>query len=223
MDINRFIELYWNYYLQLENEVFATEPFCAIDKINDTAYSTKYLQLILSVCGEIDTICKQLCKSFSPDFNIDQVGINDYRDILMQHRPQIADEVLTIEQHAYRDIQPWQAWKHHHNPHWWDVYNKVKHHRDEMWNGKAAFKHANQKAAIESLCALYILIEYLGVQYFVMNTRKKNVLEMLSVKSERITMGHWYRFYTSFMGVHFFETAPCKAYFNCRSAEDGTT
>ena len=105
MDINRFIELYWNYYLQLENEFFATEPFCAIDKINDNAYSTKYLQLILSVCGEIDTICKQLCKSFSPDFNIDQVGINDYRDILMQHRPRIADEVLAIEQHAYRDIR----------------------------------------------------------------------------------------------------------------------
>lgn len=223
MNINKFIEIYWNYYLQLENDFFAIEPYCAIDKINDRAYSMKYLQLILSLCGEIDTVCKQLCKVFSPTIDMDNVGIDDYRAILMECRPQIADEVLTISQHTYRDVQPWKAWKHQHNPSWWDTYNRVKHHRDELWNGKTTFKYANQKTTIESLCALYILIEYLAVQYFALDTQKKNAREMLFVKSNQIVMKNWHTFYTFTMGHYFFETEPCKKYFNSRSTEDGTT
>ena len=221
MDINKFIEIYWNYYSQLENDFFALEPFCAIDKINDKTFSTKYLQLILSCCGEIDTICKKMCRVFSPAIDIDSTGIDDYKSVLMEHCPQIADEVVTIAQHTYRDIQPWQPWKYQKNPHWWDTYNKIKHHRDELWNEKEAFKHANQKTAIESLCALYVVLEYWAVQNYVIDSDKKNPTEMLNIKSARILMKNWYSFYTSFMGNYFFAADSCKEYFGQRESAEG--
>ena len=96
MDINKFIEIYWNYYRQLEGDFFSLEPFCAIDKVNDNAFSTKYLHLILSICGEIDTICKRMCSCIDPDMDMDTCGINEYKNIMMTHYPKIADERFGI-------------------------------------------------------------------------------------------------------------------------------
>ena len=44
-----FKNIYWNYYLQIENDFFATTPYCAIDESNNNSFSVKYLQLHLSI------------------------------------------------------------------------------------------------------------------------------------------------------------------------------
>lgn len=145
MTENEFYEIYWNYYLQLENDFFDLEPFCSLDKINNSSFSIKYLQLTLSICGEIDTICKRLCYCLDDTIDVDKVGIDDYRTILMKHYPQIAEEIVSIERHDYRKITPFQKWAHGYIPDWWDAYNHMKHHRDEEWSGKKSYKHATQK------------------------------------------------------------------------------
>ena len=53
VDVLEFRKLYWNYYLQLESDFFSYSPYCEIDTANDKAFSIKYLQLLLSVCGEL--------------------------------------------------------------------------------------------------------------------------------------------------------------------------
>lgn len=213
MDINKFLEIYWNYYYQLESDFFALEPYCAIDKVNDNAFSTKYLHLILSICGEIDTICKRMCSCLDSDMDMNTCGINEYKNVLMEHYPKIAGEKVIIRQHIYREVKPWQAWTHKNTPHWWSLYNKVKHHRDEVWNGKEAYKYANQKTTIEALCALYIVLEYWAVYNYVLNNQDKNTHKMLQVQSKHLAIVDWNCFYSHFMGNYFFESEKCRAYF----------
>lgn len=215
MNINKFQEIYWNYYLQLENEFFSLETFCAIDKENNNSYSTKYLQLMLSICGEIDTICKRLCKCIDETLDIDTTGINDYRKILTEAYPKLYNEKVAIKHHTYNQVQPFKAWKTQHNPGWWSVYNKIKHHRDEVWNNKEAYKHANQKNVVSSLCALYIILEYWAVYTYVLNTEedKEYSKEMLVLKSKHLDLEDWHNFYSYFMGNNFFQINVCKDYF----------
>lgn len=214
MEINEFIEVYWNYYCQVESDFFALESFCAIDKLNDHSYSIKYLQLIQSICGEIDTICKRLCSCLDESLDINTCGINDYKNILMTYYPQIAKEKVIINRSLYREIKPWQSWEHKNTPHWWSAYNKVKHHRDEIWNGKEAYKHANQKTTIEALSALYIVIQYWAAYNFVLNNTNKNSSGMLMFNSKHLSIISWTKYYSFFMGNHFFEAEKFRLQFS---------
>lgn len=224
MDISNFLELYWNYYLQLEEDFFALEPFCTIDELNDNTFSVKYLQLILSICGEIDTICKRFCSCLDPSINSKYSTINDYRSIILKYFPQITKEIVNINQHIYYDVQPWQSWANLRNPDWWNTYNQIKHHRDEIWKGKETYKHANQKATIEALCALYIVLEYWAVYNFVLNNNNNNSPEMIQIWSRRICLKNWHGFYRYFMGMQFFETKDCRTYFKIEDkSTDGDT
>ena len=223
MEINKFRELYWNYHLQIEGDFFNLEPYCAIDLTNDKAFSTKYLQLLLSTCGEIDTICKRICCCLDPNLEMDKANINDYKNILMNHDPMIAQEVVKINHHIYREIKPLQSWEHKQTPHWWSTYNKVKHHRDEVWNGKEAYKYANQKTAIEALAALYIVLEYWAAYNFVLNNEQKNAYFMLQVESQHLSMVNWNTFYTSFMGNYFFEAEKCRQFLSPEKEKEGAS
>lgn len=212
MELSKFLEIYWNYYTQLETDFFALEPFCAIDKENENTFSTNYLKLILSICGEIDTICKRMCIHLDPDLKKDTCGINDYKAVLMAHYSKIADEKVIIQRHDFREIQPWKAWAHKHTPHWWSTYNKVKHHRDEVWNNKEAYKYANQKTTIEALCALYIILEYWAAYNYVLTNQHVNSYEMVQIRSRRLSIIEWENFYETFMSLDFFESEKCRTY-----------
>lgn len=207
MDVLEFRNLYWNYYIQLENDFFSYSPYCEIDQCNDNAFSVKYLQLLLSVCGEIDSICKTFCKILDDSLNLDTAGIYDYIPILCKHYPTFATETVRILNYKYRNLQPWQSIGRGHAPNWWQRYNAIKHHRDQMSNKKENYKYANQKNTIEALCALYILVEYWASKNFVIS--KKEAFErsgnnpnehiMYRLKSNRLDMINW-TFYETFMG-----------------------
>ena len=69
----------------MENDFFSYSPYCEIDQINDKAFSIKYLQLLLSICGEIDSICKTFCKVLDESLDEDHAGILDYMPILAKN------------------------------------------------------------------------------------------------------------------------------------------
>ena len=53
---------YFNYYLELERDFFATEPYLTIDEDNYNAFSIQYNRIYQSICSEIDCLLKELCK-----------------------------------------------------------------------------------------------------------------------------------------------------------------
>lgn len=199
MDILTFRHTYWNYYVQMEVDFFSYSPYCEIDHCNDNAFSVKYLQSLLSVCGEIDTICKRICKQLDNNLDMDSCGIDDYISILNQNYPSFAKETVVILGYKYGEIKPWKSIEQGYSPDWWQVYNNVKHHRDDMRNGKENYKYANQKTVLRALCALYVLIEYWAAKNFVTDKTDKMNNIMQSLKSTRLNMGKW-NFYFSFMG-----------------------
>lgn len=203
MDVLEFRKLYWNYYLQLESDFFSYSPYCEIDTANDNAFSIKYLQLLLSVCGEIDSICKTFCKTQDDHFNSEKAGMSDYIPVLLQSYPTFAGETVRVLGYHYREMQPWKSIATGYIPNWWSRYNAVKHHRDEKEN----YKHANQKNAIEALSALYILIEYWAAKNFLPDkdtaikqlNADPNEHTMSSLTSHHLNLVNW-TFYESFMG-----------------------
>lgn len=199
MDVLEFRNTYWNYYLQLENDFFSYSPYCEIDPCNDNAFSVKYLQLILSVCSEIDSICKTLCKILDENLNLDTAGMYDYMPILNKNYPTLATEKVKILNYKYRDIMPWKSIARGHIPNWWQCYNEIKHHRDERRNGKENYKYANQKNTLEALCALYILVEYWAARNFATDQAEERDHTLQRLKSTKLELVNW-NFYLSFMG-----------------------
>lgn len=200
MDILTFRNTYWNYYIQMENDFFSFSPYCEIDQYNDKAFSVKYLQLLLSICGEIDTIGKTFCKTLDNSLNLDSCGITDYISILNQQYSTFANETVVLMNYRYRELYPWKSIEKGHIPNWWQSYNAIKHHRDQVKNNKENYKYANQKTTIEALCALYILIQYWAAKNFVRRTEKKtNDHTMTRLKSSRLALKKW-DFYATFMG-----------------------
>ena len=222
MVFTEFYVTYWNYYAQLEADFFVTEPYCAIDSVNNNAYSNKYLQLILSICGEIDTICKRFCKAIDGSLNTEKSGIDEYRAILTKTYPSLAKEAVIIQDRIYKDIKPWTAWSKNHNPHWWDTYNRLKHRRDEDVDGKTAFTKANQKTVLEALSALYIVLEYWAAHNFAIYNEQEGSYEMLRMTSSRLLLKQWELCYTGFMGQHFFETKPLREHLGISAESEAT-
>ena len=80
MEYIPFRNTYWNYYTQIERDFFSYAPYCEIDEQSTNAFSTRYLQLLLSICGEIDSIFKTFCKVLKPDLDTNTCGMTEYID-----------------------------------------------------------------------------------------------------------------------------------------------
>lgn len=195
LDVLEFRNTYWNYYVQLENDFFSYSPYCEIDTANDNAFSVKYLQLLLSVCGEIDSICKTFCKMLDENLDLDTAGILQYIPILCTNYPTFADETVQVLGYRYRELCPWKSITKGYVPNWWSRYNAIKHHRDQKEN----YKYANQKNTMEALCALYILIEYWAAWNFATDKAKEHDRTLQRLKSTKLKLVKW-NFYLTFMG-----------------------
>ena len=200
MEYIPFRNTYWNYYTQIERDFFSYAPYCEIDEQNTNAFSTRYLQLLLSICGEIDSIFKTFCKALKPDLDTNTCGMTEYIDIITDKYPTFALETVAVVGYQYKEICPWRSIHHNkHIPNWWSKYNKVKHHRDEIENGKENYKNATQGNVIEALSALYVLIEYWAAFNLVIDDNEEKNTSMPCLKSEQFRLTKW-NFYWSFFG-----------------------
>ena len=213
MNLIDFVNKYWNYYMQLENDFFSFEAYCSIDNDNDDSFSTRYLQLFLSICGEIDTICKTFCKKLDNSLNTNNCRITDYIKILNANYTTFAEEKIKLNNYKYLSFKPWENLKSNSSPDWWKDYNLVKHHRDELTDGKENYKLANQKNTIQALCALYILIEYWISDIFIHDPTYSNII-MPKLKSKKFTLENWDDFYPFFAGNTRFDKEKFSKYIN---------
>lgn len=199
MDWLLYKNTYWNYFEQLEKDFFDTSIYCEIDDCNKSSYSIKYLQALLSICGEIDTIFKTFCKKLDLSLDIDTCGIDDYIRVIKQSYPTFAMEKVVLVGYKYSELVPWKSIDKNFPPNFWKIYNKVKHHRDSASNGKENYKYANQKTVLEALSALYVLEQYWVAYNFIDEGIKENTI-IPRFKSKKLSLTNW-KFYSTYFNV----------------------
>lgn len=184
-NLDAFIDSYWNYFLELENEFANTQKYVAFDMCNKGTYSIEYLKLYQAVCSEIDVLGKEILLHFEPSFKTDGMvtiihwgyGITKYmHDSLdatvmfagkIELRPWVkfGYERYTKKNKNKKDSICYKLEKDCEKPKWWKDYNQVKHARtsnDEA--GHANYQRANFGNLVQAFAALYILeVFYAGV------------------------------------------------------------
>ena len=154
MDRNEFNSKIWNYYLVLERDFFSVEKYVSVSKDNFTTYSNEFAKQLMTICAEIDVVCKAACSHNG--INNAQC-ITDYANTLLTRWTDFTTASVTLVNDSLFLIEPWKGWSVTNKPDWWNAYIDIKHHRIE---GNNIIK-ANMGNVIQSLAALHILGTYL--------------------------------------------------------------
>lgn len=174
ISIQSFIRGYWNYFLELEDQLISTKRYVDFDKSNNKTFSIEYLKLLQATCSEIDVVAKILAEWFEPSFkSINNKNIQKW-GFVIQHHIQNIDTFAVRFNNDY-EIMPWRNWKYEkyqdsknctryrlvsgcETPCWWIAYNKVKHERTSAYgNSQINYVRANLENLIAAMAALYIL------------------------------------------------------------------
>lgn len=161
---------YWNYYLELENDMLNIRKYVDFSNSNNNTYSLEFLKLILSVCSEIDVFGKVLASLLEPSIDFYNHGSIKKWWYTVQNwyeNAEIKEAVLLNSQ----KFEPWNNYFYDINQNgnyelrsgsssrtWWNDYNSVKHERSKFINNSPVnFTKANLKNVGNAFAALYIL------------------------------------------------------------------
>lgn len=166
------IQYYWKYYLSIEKQIIELERFIEFDlQINGNTYSAKLLELLQSICNEIDTVGKVLARIYDPTFHSEAfTSIKRWWHIVQCNNSQILNEPVVFRKET---LLPWKGFhvtrKNNQYcidssspgaciPIWWDSHNDVKHRRTDCdENGRLFYTHASLSNVINAMAGLYIL------------------------------------------------------------------
>lgn len=140
-------------------------------QINGNTYSAKLLELLQSICSEIDTVGKILSCIYDSSFHPTKyTSFKRWWLILKNNNNQIQQEPIAFRKET---LFPWKdvyakgksngncintSIPKEHIPIWWDSYNNVKHRRtDSDENGCLYYTRANLSNVINALAGLFIL------------------------------------------------------------------
>ena len=180
-----FINNYWHYYQELENEFLQVRKYVEFSENNFNTYSIELLKLYQAACSEIDVVGKILAAEVNKDYKAEDKSsiykwwfeIQD-RCVLVEGEKNYAlieNEVKLLDMIC---IKPWASFKvekyfdkrnniryrcleKYKTPTWWSDYNKVKHQRISLSKDdklKINYTKANLKNTAYSFSALYILL-----------------------------------------------------------------
>lgn len=172
--ISQFIKSYWNYYLELEDQLIQTKRFVDFDISNYKTFSIEYLKLLQATCSEIDVVAKIIAEKLDPTFlNLKSKNIQKWGFVIQKHFKEIQSKEVSFLNDLH--ITPWKNWayeqymdKNGHvryklasgaeTPHWWTAYNKVKHERTSYYQKeKINYHRANLENLISAMSALFVL------------------------------------------------------------------
>ena len=171
-----FLKSYWEYYLELEEQLLETKRFVAFDKTNKRSFSIEYLKLYQAVCSEIDVVGKEIAVSINPGFKINnrtnvkkwgyevkqKFKLKDYI-ILFNEREQLQPfinweyEKYTVQTKKGEKRQELRIKGSKESIIWWRNYNNIKHRRIGLVEGTNNFQLANQQNLILAFSALFLL------------------------------------------------------------------
>ena len=131
---------YWNYYIELENELLDISKYIPIDKLNKNTFSFKYMKLIFSYKN--------------------QPNMNDYKIFMRDNFQNFSSEIILCNR--LNELKPFENWDLNDSSSlWWKDYNDIKHYRTKKENGIENFKKSTQLNTLYALSALYQLETYL--------------------------------------------------------------
>lgn len=191
----------FNFYKNLENELFETERFVTLEQSNFKTYSIEYAKLLISICSEIDMVLKMICRQINPEEQCSK--INHYYRLLNKTFKYFTSEEVEVIYKRIK-IRPWENWNESRVPKWWGDNNRLKHQRTDCdENGIPYYSRANLENVINALTALYISELYL----FYINepdikpdgSKNKESRVLNSCKSNMLYMVSWHGCYTFFM------------------------
>ena len=165
-----FIRDYWNYYLELENEVISTKKYVEFSSDNYNVYSVEYLKLFQTICSEFETVGKLIAIKNNPNIMIkNNTNIYIWGYEIQKYFHGIESKSVCLNGPCY-EIVPFANWKYKINDKgnivladgaknlpWWKDHNDVKHGRMLSDSQSLNYKKANLKNVIYSLCALFVL------------------------------------------------------------------
>ena len=140
-----FLEGYWKQYLLLEEKTLDLEPYIFFSEKNLAVYSYEIMNLLFSVCSELDSFFKVVCNDKSDNIfeYIKSIKAKEIYNDIFEEKVDIVGKGFSITPFVHkRRIQ------------WWKQYNLLKHNRLKC------FKNANLKNLLNALAALYILEIY---------------------------------------------------------------
>ncbi|WP_417451887.1 hypothetical protein [Kordiimonas sp.] len=143
---------HWNYFLMLENDLIQIARYVEFHADNFNTYSLELSRLLVSACGEVDAIMKQICEPLVDNFP-NNPNIECYRKIVSEKLPSFASREVSIRRFGL-SLTPWENWKgdNPRTPCWWKGHTGIKHSRHED------FKAGNLKNVLNAMGALYIAL-----------------------------------------------------------------
>ena len=179
----RFIDEYWSYYLQIENDVIDTFSYVEPDIRNFSTFSRKYKDLLSAIGSEVDVVGKSIAELVDTnDKKLADAHIAHWGFVVERFFPRISSAAVSMRGNI--QLVPWKNWsneiakdKNKHtiyrlqsassNPEWWKAYNKTKHRRRSLANPEDSnYERANLKNVISGLAGLFtletILAEVIG-------------------------------------------------------------
>jgi phage-related protein len=79
-------QIYWNYFLAIENDLEKISRYIEISERNFCTYSVELLRTYLACCSEVDNILKQICyKSIKGQVNY-SVMPQKYKPSVLSHK-----------------------------------------------------------------------------------------------------------------------------------------
>lgn len=170
----KFIRSYWNYFIDLEEQLISTKRYVDFDKTNDNTFSIEYLKLLQATCSEIDVVAKIIAEYYDSSFAVaENKSIQKWGFVLQNTFKDLNN--LSVQFNNDYDIVPWNNWQYEKyidkkqktryklkgdckTPYWWTAYNKVKHERTSNYgSGQTNYMRANLHNLVSAMAALFLL------------------------------------------------------------------
>lgn len=199
MDAEKFEKTFWNYYLELEREYLKIERLIPFDETNYNTFSYKYIELLGTICSDIDVLFKEYMniKEYTPELDEDNnpiYNIYQYTKFVENQIPNFKNQEIICYNPKFhnKELHPYISLRMGDSPLWWGVNNKIKHHYDTDFRGKKAYKHANQICVLNALAALFQLNLYI---YKELKMDSEDELKVPLYESKLFQLENWGDYY----------------------------
>lgn len=182
-----FLEKFWNFYLELEDEFLEIEKVIPVKTINFNTFSYSYLRLLGLICSEIDIVFKKLIEF--KKFPMEHKNMGFYRNFIEETYDIFIENEVYCHNLKFNSLKlnPFIDWSLDKHLEWWDVNSAIKHNRNEKMDGVNAYKLANQKNVLDALSALFQLNMY----YYHELAEEYDLRDMPLPKSNIFKLSHW--------------------------------
>ncbi len=185
-----FLNIFWKQYQIIEKDVRISSEYVDIHKSNFSTFSSRYINMFLNICSNIDSLIEIYCKMVEEDDYRKKYSIHDRLNPVLRKFPAIRlDSVRTIDTFEDIELKPFSVFADGRIADWWRDYNLVKHARSDKneKTGKYNFQSANQKNVLTALAAYFIICNRIYEEICEISATPKKMLKskiFLYVKNE---------------------------------------